>query len=66
MENILQPWISWIKYIYMSIYYYYYYYYYYYIIALLLLLLLYNSSILHIEHSPYCILLGLTHTHKVI
>ena len=29
-------------------------------------LLLYNSSILDIEHSPYCIALALTHTHKVI
>ena len=30
------------------------------------LLLLYDSSNLDIEHSPYYIALGLTHTHKVI
>ena len=27
---------------------------------------IYNSSILDIEHSPYFIALGSTHTHKVI
>ena len=31
-----------------------------------ILLLLYDSSILDIEHSPYYIALGLTHTHKVV
>ena len=37
-----------------------------YLIYIYLLLLLYNSSILDIEHTPYYIALGLTHTHKVI
>ena len=49
--------IPWIRYIYqIDIY----------LLLLLLLLLLFNSSILDIEHSPYYIALGLTHTHKVI
>ena len=66
MENSMRPWVScfaknsmkprvadyfpWIKCIYIFNIY----------------LLLYNSSILDIEHSPYYIALGSTHTHKVI
>ena len=42
---------TWIKYIYLIYIY---------------LLLLYNSSILDIEHSPYYIALGSTHTYKVM
>ena len=36
------------------------------LLLLLLLLLLYDSTIVDIEHSPYYITLGSTHTHKVI
>ena len=43
--------IPWIEYIY---------------VIYIYLSLLYNSSILDIEHSPYYIALGSTHTHKVI
>ena len=49
--TIYIQWIPWIEYIYLIYIY---------------LLLLYSSSILDIEHSPYNIALGSTHTHRVI
>ena len=62
MENILQPWVSWsflqnnYRNCQMIVVY----------LIYIHLLLFYNRSILDIEHSPYYIALGSTHTHKVI